>query len=137
MAGVHFKYENFLQLLKLNIGISDRLDQNRAESFTLLYCDLSGIDDEIIESSLREILRTSDSIINYEKDYYFVLPYTDKYGANIVKKMFDEFYAKFLNSFLISYPADGENAEELIEVLQNSVSTFCKKDINYLDFLKE
>lgn len=136
MAGIHFKYDDFLRLIELNIGISDRLDQNRAESFTLLYCDFSEIDDEIIENSLQEILRSSDSIVNYEKDYYFVLPYTDKYGANIVKKMFDEFFAKFLNTFLISYPADGEDAEELVEVLQNSVSLFCKKDLSYLDFLK-
>lgn len=136
MAGIRFSFENFRQLLELNIGISDRLDQNRAESFTLLYCDFSKIDKKIVDSSLEEILRTSDSIVNYGSDYFFVLPYTDKYGANIVKGMFDEFFAQFLNSFLISYPVDGEDADELLEVLQNSVSRFCKKDLVFLDDLK-
>jgi len=136
MAGIRFSFENFKQLLELNIGISDRLDQNRAESFTLLYCDFSKIDKEVVDSSLEEILRTSDSIVNYGSDYFFVLPYTDKYGANIVKGMFDEFFAQFLNSFLISYPVDGEDAEELLEVLQNSVSRFCKKDLVFLDDLE-
>jgi len=133
MAGVHFSFDNFKQLLELNIGISDRLDENRAESFTLLYCDFSGIDEDIIKSSLEDVLRTSDAIVNHEGDYFFVLPYTDKYGADIVKKMFDEFFAKFLNSFMLSYPADGETPQEILTMMQDSVSLFYKDDLECLD----
>ena len=133
MAGIHFSFDNFKQLMDLNIGISERLDENRAESFTLLYCDFAGIDKEIIDASLMDILRTSDSIVNHENDYFFVLPYTDKYGAEIVKKMFDEFFAKFLNSFLLSYPADGETSEEIFGSMQDSVSLFYKQDLECLD----
>ena len=133
MAGIHFSFENFKQLMELNIGISNSLDENRAESFTLLYCDFGGISPEVVDSSLSEILRTSDSIVNEGTDYFFVLPYTDKYGAEIVKKMFDEFFAKFLNSFLLSYPADGETPEEIMGTMQDSVSTFFKKDLHCLD----
>ena len=133
MAGIHFSFDNFKQLMKLNIGISDRLDENRAESFTLLYCNFDGISGELVENSLLDILRTSDSIVNYEGDYFFVLPYTDKYGAEIVKKMFDEFFEKYLDFFMLSYPADGETAEELFGTMQDSVSTFYKKDLHCLD----
>lgn len=136
MAGIHFQFEDFKQLLRLNIGIADRLDENRAESFTILYCDFDEIEDEMVISALEKILRTSDTIANYKTDYFFVLPYTDKYGADIVKKLFDDIFSKFLNSFLISYPVDGESADELTQVLQNSVKHFCKKDLNYLDTLK-
>ncbi len=135
MAGVHFLYKNFKQLIRLNIGISERLDENRAESFTLLYCDFSSFTQEEIDTSLRDVLRNSDSIINHNDDYFFVLPYTDKYGADIVKSQFDDFYGRKLTSFLVSYPVDGETAEEIIEFLQNSVSRFCKKDLIYLDEL--
>jgi hypothetical protein len=133
MAGIHFSFDNFEQLMALNIGISDRLDENRAESFTLLYCDFSGIAQEIVDASLLEILRASDSIVNYEGDYFFVLPYTDKYGAEIVKNMFDEFFAKYLNAFLLSYPVDGETPKQIFENMQDSVSTFFKKDLHCLD----
>jgi len=136
MAGIHFQFQDFKQLLRLNIGISDRLDENRAESFTILYCDFSNISDEQVKDSLEQILRSSDSIANHGSDYYFLLPYTDKYGAEVVKKLFDEFFDDFINSFLISYPVDGEDAEELIEVLQNSVKLFCKTNLDYLDALK-
>ncbi|MEA1982132.1 MAG: hypothetical protein U9N39_01205 [Campylobacterota bacterium] len=138
MAGIHFTFDNFKQLMHLNMGISNRLDENRAESFTLLYCDFSGIRPDVIDDSLSEILRTSDSIVNDTTDYFFVLPYTDKYGADIVKKMFDEFFAKYLNAFMLSYPADGETPEEIFGNMQDSVSTFLKKDLHCLDkFAKE
>ena len=133
MAGIHFSFENFKQLMELNIGISERLDENRAESFTLLYCDFSGIAIDVVNDSLLQILRTSDAIVNHESDYFFVLPYTDKYGAEIVKKMFDEFFAKFLNSFLLSYPADGETPEEIFGNMQDSVSVLLKRDLHCLD----
>ena len=133
MAGIHFTFDNFKELMHLNIGISDRLDENRAESFTLLYCDFSGISLEVIDASLAEILRASDSIVNEGSDYFFVLPYTDKYGTDIVKTMFDEFFAKYLNSFMLSYPADGETPEEIFSNMQDSVSTFLKKDLHCLD----
>jgi len=133
MAGIHFSFIDFKQLLALNMGIADRLDENRAESFTILYCNLDGINQEAIDNSLKDILRTSDSIVNFEKNYFFVLPYTDKYGADIVKKMFDEAFAKFLNSFLLSYPADGESPEALLGSLQDSVSIFYKDDLHCLD----
>ena len=133
MAGIHFGFDDFKQLLDLNIGITQRLDENRAESFTLLYCDFSGVAPEVIDSCLEEILRTSDAIVNDGTDYFFVLPYTDKYGAEIVKKMFDEFFAKYLNSFLLSYPVDGEKSEEILSNMQDSVSTFFKDDLRCLD----
>lgn len=135
MAGVHFSYESFKQLICLNIGISQRLDENRAESLTLLYCDFSAFTKEEIDTSLRDILRNSDSIVNSKGDYFFVFPYTDKYGANIVKTQFDEFFGSKLTSYLVSYPIDGESTEEIIETLQNNVSRFCKKDLIYLDEL--
>jgi len=133
LAGIHFGFDDFKQLLDLNIGITQRLDENRAESFTLLYCDFSGVAPEVIDSCLEEILRTSDAIVNDGTDYFFVLPYTDKYGAEIVKKMFDEFFAKYLNSFLLSYPVDGEKSEEILSNMQDSVSTFFKDDLRCLD----
>ncbi|MDQ7045281.1 MAG: hypothetical protein Q9M32_05135 [Sulfurimonas sp.] len=133
MAGIHFSFIDFKQLLALNMGIADRLDENRAESFTLVYCSFEGLDQEVIDNSLASILRTSDSIVNHGKDYFFVLPYTDKYGADIVKKQFDEAFARFLKSFMLSYPADGENPAELLGALQDSVSFFLKDDLHCLD----
>ncbi len=133
MAGIHFSFDNFKQLLSLNMGIAQRLDENRAESFTLLYCSFKGIDPDIIDASLVEILRTSDSIVHDSTDYFFILPYTDKYGADIVKKMFDEFFAKHLDAFLLSYPADGEDAPTLMSNMQDSTSFFLKHDLHCLD----
>ena len=133
MAGIHFHYKDFEQLIRLNMGIANRLDENRAESLTVLYCDFEGIKSEIIQSSLEEVLRNSDSIVNKKKDYFFVLPYTDKYGANVVKQMFNDFFGLEIPSLMVSYPKDGEDIEELTAVLQNLAKSKLDKDLSYLD----
>lgn len=117
MAGVMFSFYNFASLIDLNIGISDRLDENRSESFTLLFCDFSGISQSLVESNLQSLLRTSDSIVHWEHYYFFVMPYTDRYGCAIVKKMVEELFAKPIPSAAVCYPSDGENAAELFESL--------------------
>ena len=138
MAGTRFTFNNFKSLLDLNIGISQRLDENRAESFTLLYCNFDSIHSDNIKDSLATVLRGSDSIVNYDTDYYFVLPYTDKYGAEVVKQIFEDIFDKNIPYFMISYPVDGETSKELLETMQDSVATFLKKDLDYLDrFLEE
>lgn len=133
MAGVQFTFDNFKQLLDLSIGLVQRLDENRAESFTLLYCDFSAVKQSDISSSLEQILRNSDSISNSKSDYFFILPYTDKYGAGIVKNMFSEFFAKDLKHCMVSYPIDGETSRTLIEELKNLAGAKYKNDLRCLD----
>ncbi len=133
MAGVHFSFDNLEHLINLSIGIADRLDENRAESFTVLYCDLSKISDTVIKNSLEQVLRSSDAILNSEKDYFFVLPYTDQYGAKIVKEMFDEFFDEQTDSYAVSYPKDGERSKSLLSELQDGVSKVYDNDLRCLD----
>lgn len=118
MAGVHFDFTAFAPLIRLHIGMSDRLDENRAESFTVLYCDFREFPETVITSSLEQVLRTSDAVVSHGGHYYFVLPYTDKYGAVTVKNMFEEFFDGYVPSVEVSYPADGETAEELMEEIR-------------------
>lgn len=132
MAGVHFGFDDFRQLLDLSIGLAKRLDENRAESFTLLYCDFSRVEQSVINDSIQQILRDSDAIVNSGSDYFFLLPYTDKYGAGIVQGMFEEFFAKKLDFFTLSYPIDGETSQELITELADNVSVKYKKDLKCL-----
>ncbi|MGE4396785.1 MAG: hypothetical protein AB7D34_04935 [Sulfurimonas sp.] len=133
MAGIHFGFDNFRQLLDLSIGLAERLDENRAESFTLLYCDFSSVEASVIKSSLEQILRNSDAIVHNGSDYFFLLPYTDKYGARIVKDMFEEFFARDLNNSMVSYPVDGESSRALVEELANNISVTYKKDLKCLE----
>lgn len=133
MAGVHFGFDNFKQLLDLTIGLTKRLDENRAESFTILYCNFPATKNSVIDSSLEHILRDSDAIVNDKADYFFVLPYTDKYGAEIVKKMLIEFFAVELKTHMVSYPIDGEKSRDLILELRDSVSLKYKNDLRCLD----
>lgn len=117
MAGVTFSFTNFMALIDLNIGIASRLEENRSESFTILFCDFTGVALDVIDDNLLSLLRTSDSIVHYEQYYFFVMPYTDRYGTGIVKRMFDEVFAYNVPSAAVCYPVNGENSTELLESL--------------------
>jgi len=117
MAGIAFSFDNFKPLVDLNIGIAKRLDENRAESFTLLFCDFSGISINLIETNLPNLLRTSDSIVHWENYYFFVMPYTDRYGCAIVKRMIEELFAVPIPYATVCYPVNGENTTELFDSL--------------------
>jgi hypothetical protein len=117
MAGVTFSYDNFKALLDLNIGMASRLDENRSESFTVLFCDFLGMETDMIESNLSGLLRSSDSIVSYGGYYFFVMPYTDRHGTGIVKRVFDEVFSTMIRSCAVCYPVNGENSTELLDAL--------------------
>ncbi len=133
MAGIKFAFKNIVPLIDLSIGLAKRVDENRAESLTILYCNFGDFSQNLIDASLGQILRTSDAILSYENHYFFILQYTDKYGATIVKDMFEEFFASYIESSMSSYPIDGDTALELIEDLQANISTKLSTDLLFLD----
>ena len=134
MAGVSFSFVDFHALLNLSIGIADRIDESRNESFTILYCDFEGLDTRVIQDSLKQVLRNSDAIVHYDHHYFLVLPYTDKYGAIIVKKMFEDFFDKDLKAEVASYPVDGDSPSEVLRSLQAYVD---KTHGSYLECLDD
>jgi hypothetical protein len=132
MAGVTFSFYNFASLIDLNIGISDRLDENRSESFTILYCDFSNISQSLIDTNLPNLLRTSDSIVHCDHNYFFVMPYTDRYGCGIVKRMIEDLFATPIPSAAVCYPINGENSSELLESLHIEIKKLHKVDLDCL-----
>jgi hypothetical protein len=132
MAGVLFSFYNFASLIDLNIGISDRLDENRSESFTILFCDFSGVEQSLVETNLQSLLRTSDSIVHWEDYYFFVMPYTDKYGCGIVKKMIEDLFERSIPFATICYPSNGENSSELLESLHAEAKKSLELDLDCL-----
>jgi len=117
MAGVTFSYDNFKALLDLNIGMASRLDENRSESFTVLFCDFLGMEEDVINNNLSGLLRSSDSIVSYGGYYFFVMPYTDRHGTGIVKRVFDGAFSTMTRSCVVCYPVNGENSRELFDTL--------------------
>ena len=132
MAGVSFSFYNFAALIDLNIGMAYRLDENRSESFTILFCDFTGLSQETIDMKLPTFFRTSDSIVHYEDYYFFVMPYTDRYGAGIVKRMIDEGFSRPIASSAVCYPSNGENSAELFESLHAEAKKMHHIDLDCL-----
>ena len=132
MAGIDFSFNNFAALIDLNIGMAYRLDENRSESFTILFCDFTGIPQEKIDMKLPTFFRTSDSIVRYQNYYFFVMPYTDRYGAGIVKRMIEEGLGAPIASGAVCYPSNGDNSEELFESLHAEAKKMHRIDLDCL-----
>ncbi|MDD5717340.1 MAG: hypothetical protein PHW64_06005 [Sulfuricurvum sp.] len=132
MAGVMFSFYNFASLIDLNIGIADRLDENRSESFTILFCDFTKVPQALIDANLPSLLRTSDSIVHCDHYYFFVMPYTDRYGTGIVKRMIEELFATSIPSSAVCYPSNGENSTELLESLHVEAKKTTRIDLDCL-----
>jgi len=132
MAGIDFSFNNFAALIDLNIGMAYRLDENRSESFTILFCDFTGVSQEKINMKLPTFFRTSDSIVRYKDYYFFVMPYTDRYGAGIVKRMIEEGLGAPIASSAVCYPSNGENSEELFESLHAEAKKMHRIDLDCL-----
>jgi len=130
--GVPFSFYNFSGLVDLQRGIVERLDDAHLEAFSILYCDFEGLDKTKVEESLQQVVRSSDSYVHNDNAYFFILYQTDKYGATIVANMFEEFFAKYIRHDVVSFPRDGETAQDLFDALQSSVKK--KMDV-YLECL--
>ncbi len=131
--GVHFSFYNFTGLIDLQMGIVERLNDTRHEAFTILYCDFSDIDKKQIESSIEQVIRSSDAYVHNNNNYFFLLYQTDIYGANVVVGMFEEFFAKKIKHDIVAFPKDAETSQELFDALQASVKKRHNIDLECLD----
>lgn len=132
MGGVMFSFYNFSALVDLNIGIANRLDENRSESFSVMFCDFSGFSAELVEANLSTLFRTSDAMVHFDHYYFFVMPYTDRYGTGMVKRMIEELFSASIPSAAVCYPADGENPLELFEALHAEAKKTHRIDLDCL-----
>lgn len=130
---VPFSFYNFSGLVDLHRGIVERLDDVRLEAFSILYCDFEGLDKTKIDESLEQVVRSSDAYVHNDNAYFFVLYQTDKYGATVVANMFEEFFARYIKHAVVSFPSDGDTAQELFDSLQVNVKKILNVDLECLD----
>lgn len=131
--GVPFSFYNFSGLVDLQRGIVERLDDAHHEAFSILYCDFTGLDKSKIDESLLQVVRSSDSYVHNDNAFFFILYQTDKYGATVVANMFEEFFGKYIKHNVVSYPRDGESAQDLFDSLQANVKKNLDIDLECLD----
>ncbi|PHR56549.1 MAG: hypothetical protein COA44_08040 [Arcobacter sp.] len=131
--GVPFSFYNFSGIVDLHCGIVERLDDAHLEAFSILYCDFTGLDKSKIDESLTQVVRSSDSYVHNDNAFFFILYQTDKYGATVVANMFEEFFAKSIKHDVVSYPRDGESAQDLFDSLQISVKKKLSINLECLD----
>lgn len=133
MAAVVFSLKNLASLIQLNIGFAERFDERHIESFTLIYMRLIGLKHDIEPLEIASIMRETDAFALHDRHLFMTLPFTDKYGAVVVKNMLEEMINEPIASIEVSFPSDGDTPSEMLQSIQaQSIQRF-NEALEFLD----
>ncbi|OQX74883.1 MAG: hypothetical protein B6D59_01055 [Campylobacteraceae bacterium 4484_4] len=114
MATEFFPLESLHALIAHHIALIDRFDPYASQEFSLLFLKLDNFDNMELKKSIQIIFRDSDIIFNYGDNYIILLPKTDWNGAFELLSGLQEFLDQKLQDSIVTYPDDGESADELL-----------------------
>jgi hypothetical protein len=82
---------------------------------------MDDIDDLELKKSIQIVFRDSDIIFDAGENYIILLPKTDWNGAYELLRGLQEFLNQKLSDSIVTYPDDGEDANELMDSFKNVV----------------
>ena len=121
MASEFFPLESLHALIAHHIALIDRFDPYANQEFSLLFLKLDTYDNMELKKSIQIIFRDSDIIFNYDDNYIILLPKTDWNGANELLKGLQEFLDQKLADSIVTYPDDGQTADDLLKSFKQVV----------------
>ncbi len=121
MATKFSNTEILSSLIAHHIALIDRFNSDSFEEFALIFLKLDSINDIEIKKSIQIIFRDSDIIFEQDGNYIILLPKTDWNGATELLKGLQEFLDISFKDSIVTYPDDGESAQELIEAFKKVV----------------
>jgi hypothetical protein len=86
-----------------------------------MFLKMEDIDDLELKKSIQIVFRDSDIIFDAGENYIILLPKTDWNGAYELLGGLQEFLNQNLQDSIVTYPDDGENADDIINSFKNVV----------------
>jgi hypothetical protein len=108
-------------LINHHIALIDRSDTFSTQEFALMFLKMDDIDDLELKKSIQIVFRDSDIIFDAGENYIILLPKTDWNGAYELLRGLQEFLNQKLSDSIVTYPDDGEDANELMDSFKNVV----------------
>ncbi len=129
MSCISFPYSQLINLIAHHISLIERFEKNKDDFFSLIFLKTDECNKKDIKDIIRKVLRNTDIITEYEKNYIILLPYTDYNGAYKLLKEMQSFLDTLEKETIVTYPEDGKNAHELLYKLKDSVKSYYDKEI--------
>ncbi len=125
-----FPLSTLKSLITHHIALIDRSDTFSTQEFALMFLKMEDIDDLELKKSIQIVFRDSDIIFNAGENYIILLPKTDWNGAYELLKGLQEFLNQNLQDSIVTYPDDGEDANELIKSFKSVVKKYYELELN-------
>jgi hypothetical protein len=130
MIADFFPLSTLKSLISHHIALIDRSDTFSTQEFALMYLEMENIDDLELKKSIQIVFRDSDIIFDAGDNYIILLPKTDWNGAYELLHGLQEFLNQELQDSIITYPDDGEEAQELISTFKSIVKKYYDLELN-------
>jgi len=121
-----FPLSTLKSLITHHIALIDRSDTFNTPEFALMFLKMADIDDLELKKSIQILFRDSDIIFDAGDNYIILLPKTNWNGAFELLHGLQEFLNQDLQDSIVTYPDDGEGAEELLNSFKNVVDKYYK-----------
>ncbi len=121
-----FPITTLKSLISHHIALIDRTDAYSTTEFALMFLKMEDIDDLDLKKSIQILFRDSDIIFDAEDNYIILLPKTNWNGAFELLHGLQDFLNQKLQDSIVTYPDDGEDAQELIDSFKKVVEKHYK-----------
>jgi len=133
MAGVYFNYDDLYSLVKHEIAMYNRFDNEFGATFSIVYFKAKITDSSSIATILQRMLRETDAVFQKDGHYFLLLSKTDYNGGYAVLKGVHEFFGrKEIRECIVSFSDDGKKALELMGTLKASIKKWYDFDVDIL-----
>jgi len=116
-----FPLSTLNSLITHHIALIDRSDTFSTQEFALMFLKMDDIDDLELKKSIQIVFRDSDLIFDAGENYVILLPKTDWNGAYELLRGLQEFLNQNIHDSIVTYPDDGEDADELVDSFKSVV----------------
>lgn len=121
MSSVVFSEQNIYSLVEHHIALLKRFDTTIDEEFSVIYFDFKGKTDKELSVVFQKLLRRTDALFQEDDHIIVMLPGTDWNGATELLAGIQEFLGQSMLDNVVTYPYDGDTAEEMLGKLYNTI----------------
>jgi hypothetical protein len=131
MAGIYFNYDDLYSLIKHEIALHDRFDNEFGDAFSIIFFKAKDSDSNSIATIFQRMLRQTDAIFHRDSNYFILLSKTDYNGGYAVLQGIHEFFGREeMRECIVTFSDDGASALELVTKLKQSIKKWYDLDVD-------
>ena len=121
MSATIFSFKDFYSFIERELARITRYDLEQRERISIVFVQTSKKFKEEAMTILKNNLRKSDALFEKNGLIFLLLSNTGRMGSLHIDEIMKEFFDDNIVCSIVSYPEDGDNLNDLIEMLKKLV----------------